>query len=205
MQIYLEKDGKPFGPFSCDEVLAKLSSREIGPLDKAWREDMPNWKTVADALNVPKPPPLTAPTGETRLENNPPATPPLKSIQVHETLTHKTLTILRDVFIIYSLTFIGGLLVGTVAEASTLSDKRLHAGLANIVFLTVGFCIVGILNQSKRWRRLFIVAFFTWICGLFNIGSFGGTFEIWIMSSLGIFIFMGFGGWISILLKPPLK
>jgi hypothetical protein len=111
-------------------------------------------------------------------------------------------SILRDVVIVWVLTFMGGLVVGVATGGPHGDMERFMAALAvaNLLFGTVAFTIVGCLAPCGRWRHLSFVALGTWITGLINV-FFGISFEEWVGGAIPLAIVMGIGGAISYLFK----
>lgn len=191
MRIYLEKDKQPIGPYSTDEVLAMLARREVRPLDRAWREDMSEWKSVADVVDLPKPPPL-----EPRPPHPAAASPgkirPLKIM-------------IRDICITFGMSLASGTLMGFAAGVANPNLSRdtlmlLIAG-GNLVLGPVAFMIVGLLTPQHRWRHLFHVALFGWLVSFVFLPWSGLTFVQGVGSILFYLFSMGVGGGISFLLK----
>jgi len=102
--------------------------------------------------------------------------------------------IIRDVFIVYVMTFIAGFVLGFmgVASPATLS-------LATLIFGTIGFAISGCLAKVNRFSHLIKVAFGLWLVSLSNIFILGTTVSQWLLSAIIILIMMGAGGGISFL------
>ena len=63
MQIHVARDGQKFGPFSPEEITARLASGELRPTDLAWAEGRPDWcplsafPGIVSATGTPPPPP----------------------------------------------------------------------------------------------------------------------------------------------------
>jgi hypothetical protein len=112
--------------------------------------------------------------------------------------------VVRDVTIIFVLTFLGGLCVGIFAARWTVTALQFALGiaLANIVFSIVGFAISGCLAHEPRWRHLVHVAIGVWLASLINVMFFGATILNWVTSSLLIVILMGIGGGVSYVFRP---
>jgi hypothetical protein len=65
MQIYLGKNGEKRGPFSPEEVKAKLTNGQISTFDLAWHEGMTEWKPLGSLAGIAangdtSPPPVMA-------------------------------------------------------------------------------------------------------------------------------------------------
>lgn len=61
MQIHIHRDGQQTGPFSLEEIRAKLASGELQPTDMAWYEGAPNWLAVSSIPGIGTPPPFVPP------------------------------------------------------------------------------------------------------------------------------------------------
>jgi hypothetical protein len=55
MNWYYERSGQAVGPVTEEAIQALRSSNELGPQSRLWREDWPDWKTVAQAWPVAQP------------------------------------------------------------------------------------------------------------------------------------------------------
>ncbi len=113
--------------------------------------------------------------------------------------------ILRDVLIVLGLTFLGGFVVGFTAGVTGRPTPLAAIALANLVFGTLGFAIVGCLNAtpaSERFQHLSQVAVGVWLCSLVNV-AFGVTILQWFTAGGLILFLMGLGGGISLLIARP--
>ncbi len=65
MQIHIARDGQKFGPFSAEEVKARLASGELRATDLAWSEGRAEWSPLSAFPGISTasatPPPLNAP------------------------------------------------------------------------------------------------------------------------------------------------
>jgi uncharacterized RDD family membrane protein YckC len=59
MRYFIGKDGKQLGPFSEEQVRAKLASGEVGHGDLGWHEGMSEWKPLSSLLASSSPPHFT--------------------------------------------------------------------------------------------------------------------------------------------------
>lgn len=55
MEFYIARDGQQSGPFSEEEVRRKLTSGEILPTDRGWREGMAEWTPLSAFPNLAAP------------------------------------------------------------------------------------------------------------------------------------------------------
>lgn len=113
--------------------------------------------------------------------------------------------IVRDVLIVYVLTYMGGFVVG-VATGDGLQVDAQKAELAlvaaTILFGTVGFTIAGCLSPPGRWRHLGVVGVVCWLCsGLINVAFNIATVEESIYSGIVIPFLMLVGGSLSYVFK----
>lgn len=106
--------------------------------------------------------------------------------------------ILRDVAIIFGLTFVGGFVIGVLGAILSIPEQTapLLIGLSNIVLGIIGFTIAGTSNPPQRWKHLLLVALCLWPLGLLNLLA-GVTFVQWIFSIIVILFMMAVGGVIS--------
>jgi hypothetical protein len=105
--------------------------------------------------------------------------------------------VVRDVFLIYCLIFIGGLVVGFFLGPG---PTRIMTLIISSLFLEiVGFTISGCLIKINRFKHLFIVAIGVWIVNLSNIVLGMSTFTFWLISLLTILVMMLIGGGLSFL------
>ncbi|HLY58550.1 MAG TPA: hypothetical protein VKS60_23510 [Stellaceae bacterium] len=116
----------------------------------------------------------------------------------------RILPILRDVLIIFGLTFLSGFVVGFLFAFRGASGTPAYAvalGLSNLVFGTVGFVISGCLAPPGRWRHLLLVAVGVWLLSLANVAFMGVPFLQWAFLVIPIAIIMGVGGGLSYLFR----
>jgi hypothetical protein len=70
MQILIARNGKPYGPYTLDQIQTYLASGEVQGSDLAWHEGLPSWIPLAQVsgvrlpqistpLPLPPPPPVT--------------------------------------------------------------------------------------------------------------------------------------------------
>jgi uncharacterized RDD family membrane protein YckC len=67
--VYLEREGKQFGPFALEEARRYISEGRFGADDLGWIEGMPEWRVLAQIpqLNFAPPPAAVAPVDAPRL------------------------------------------------------------------------------------------------------------------------------------------
>lgn len=113
------------------------------------------------------------------------------------------LLILRDVAIVWAFTFVGGFVIGFVANIRQFEPNQfvIAIALANLLFGTAAFTLIGCLAPPSRWPHLFFVALITWLMSAVNIVLIGSSVEQWLSSSIAVLIMMGIGGAISFLFK----
>ena len=107
--------------------------------------------------------------------------------------------VLRDVAIIWVLTFTGGVVaarVGTGPKAPVLVMSNLITGV-------IAFTFIGCLTPVRRFRHLLVVAFAAWLSGLLNVLLFGNSIVAWIVSVVYLTLVMIVGGLLSYLFKRP--
>jgi len=113
--------------------------------------------------------------------------------------------VLRDVFMIWILTYISTFIIANYISSPKLSSLY----ISNFISGSIGFCISGCITLENRWKHLFIVAVFFWLISeIINIFLFDyATSKIWIInwikSIAPILIMMGIGGAISFQLVKP--
>ncbi|MEO7100996.1 MAG: CD225/dispanin family protein [Luteolibacter sp.] len=85
MQWYYSKNGSQLGPVEQGELLAKISSGEVGQTDMCWREGMADWLPVSKvselAMTARPSPPLTPAPPAFGGGVNSPYTPPTVAAQ----------------------------------------------------------------------------------------------------------------------------
>ncbi|MCX6544005.1 MAG: hypothetical protein NTV05_06270 [Acidobacteria bacterium] len=105
------------------------------------------------------------------------------------------LAVVRDVVIIYALTFLGGFVVGVAGGQGPRGAVAI--GLSNVLFGIVGFTISGCLARVKRWRHLTAVATVVWLASGANIFFGAGTVLTWILGIMPTGVVMAIGGGLS--------
>ena len=110
--------------------------------------------------------------------------------------------IVRDVTIIWVLSFLGGMVAGVAGPRQNTETVWTSTGVvfADVLFGIVGFCISGCLAKGNRWKHLGYVAFFVLLTSIVNV-FLRLAFELWLLSVFGIFAWMGVGGGLSYLFK----
>jgi hypothetical protein len=122
--------------------------------------------------------------------NEPPAVAPAPG-------RYSAIAIIRDVAILWGLTFARGLIIGILRIGGADPTARMVViGLSNLLFAIIGFTISGCLTGGNRWRHLFIVAVIVWLSSLVNL-VFGIHLAQWIIALPMTLIMMGIGGAIS--------
>jgi FtsH-binding integral membrane protein len=112
--------------------------------------------------------------------------------------------ILRDVAIVFVLTFLGGCIVGSFGAMSGHEGRPSILLLAalNLVLGTIGFTLSGVMAPpSNRWLHLTWVALGAWLTGLINVVM-GMPFMQWAVGIIFVMAMMGLGGVISMLIRP---
>ena len=110
--------------------------------------------------------------------------------------------IIRDVAIVWGLTFIGGFVIGLSGGLKGDPQRGQLALVASNFFLgTVAFVISGCLAPYPRWRHLGYVALGSWLTSIINVFILHVTIGQWVASSIFISIIMGLGGGISYIFK----
>lgn len=110
--------------------------------------------------------------------------------------------IIRDVIIVWVLTYIGGFILGLAGASRDTVRYQLALGVSNVLLGTVAFTISGFLAPpAKKWHHLELVALFAWLTGVMNVLFFHYTVAQWIAGALFMAIMMCAGGGISSLLK----
>lgn len=113
-------------------------------------------------------------------------------------------TILKDVAILWVLTFIGGLILGVGLGAAGVQGPsgQIAIGLSNVLFSIVGFCISGASAKINRFNHLIKVAIAFWLINAINIVVVHVSITQWVSSLPITLIAMGIGGGISFLFSP---
>ena len=132
--------------------------------------------------------------------------PPVKLVEPPRTAPQRRLhpaPIIRDVAIVFALTFFGGVVVRIAAGGPAQDAQQVQLAIAasNLFFGTVGFTIAGCLAPPGRWQHLGMVAIGAWLAGLINVAFFGLSIPLWIGGIIAIAIIMGIGGALSYLFK----
>lgn len=107
--------------------------------------------------------------------------------------------VLRDVVIVWLLTFTGGVVaarVGTGPKAPVLVMSNLITGV-------IAFTFIGCLTPVRRFRHLVVVAFAAWLSGLLNVLLFGNPIAAWIVSLVYLSLVMIAGGLLLYLFVRP--
>jgi hypothetical protein len=115
--------------------------------------------------------------------------------------------IIRDVFIVWILTALGGFVAG-VATGGPQGDAQrfmLAVMVSNILLGTVAFTIAGCLAPPARWRHLALVALGSWLTSVVNVLFFGVSIAQWIGGAIFTALIMGVGGGISYIFKRNTK
>lgn len=109
--------------------------------------------------------------------------------------------VIRDVLIIFALTFLGGFVAGfaTALAGSAIEFNIMAIAVSNVIFMVVGFTISGALAKENRFKHLLHVAIGVWLSSLINVAFFGTTLANWVFSIAFVIIAMGIGGALSFL------
>jgi len=95
---------------------------------------------------------------------------------------------LRDAVIIAVLTQVGFILELSGIKVAPENNS------AVVMFMGIlGFTIIGSTTKNKRIEYLPIVALILWVINLFNVAKGWLTFQDWVLSALGIAIWMSLG------------
>lgn len=196
MLVYIRRNGEIFGPYSVEESRTYLSSGKLSLSDFAQIEGTSEWIPLASVpglRSAPPPPVLSFPTAS-----------PAISVQdsALDTQIHFGYVV-RDVVIVFSLTAIGGFVVGLAAGKVDMSSGGGVLGLAasNILLGSVGFVIVGCLAKGNRWRHLACVGVGVWLSGLVNVMLGIISFSQWFFGAFFVALIMGGGGGLSFAFK----
>ena len=130
------------------------------------------------------------------------ANPPRPSISA--------LGVLRDVLIVYGLTFLGGCIIGIMfairnGRAPEVRDFGVGIQILEVLLLILGFTISGCLARGNRWVHLSVVALIIWGLGFTNVLYLGQSIAHWIANSFIIAMAMGMGAGLSFLVKNDLE
>jgi hypothetical protein len=101
--------------------------------------------------------------------------------------------VMRDIGIIFALTFVGGFVIGFGSAFAGQETPGLLVGLSNVFFGSVGFAISYLWATNNRWQHLFAVALGTWVLSLVNVLLGFGTILTWSLAIIPILIMMGLG------------
>lgn len=108
--------------------------------------------------------------------------------------------LVRDICIIFLLTFIGGFLV---PFAPTAIKQNPYIGATVIILLgAIGFCIAGCLTKVDRFKHLGMVFLGAWFSGVINV-IIGQPLSMWLASSVSVAYMAILGGGLSYLVAPP--
>jgi len=107
-------------------------------------------------------------------------------------------TVIRDVLIIFGLTYLSGFVIG-LSGAAQGQNFLTAIAIGNIIFSIVGFTISGALARINRFKHLVHVAIGVWLMGLNNIFLVGTSLKTWALSLIFIVITMVIGWLLSYL------
>jgi hypothetical protein len=114
----------------------------------------------------------------------------------------RAIAILKDVGIVFGLTFVGGFVIGFVGAIAGVLISTPILALVNFVLATIGFMIAGLrAPQGNRWPHLMLVAAGVWLGGLVNV-PLGVPVVVWALGIVVVAITMALGGAISMAIKP---
>ena len=107
-----------------------------------------------------------------------------------------SVAVMRDVAIIYFLTFLGGFIVGVATGGPEHDPRRYMLALrvSDFSHSTLGFAIVGCLSPVARWRHIGMVAFAYWLVSYLSVLFFGITASSWLKSVIGLIAAAAIGG-----------
>jgi len=106
------------------------------------------------------------------------------------------LRVLRDVAIVYGLTFLGGLIIGT----TNLQGARAVVPWSNLILGVGGFAIAGCLHPVRRWWHLLLVAIGIWLVSLSNVVLYNFSFATWLFSAIITAVVASAGGGLSLII-----
>ncbi len=98
--------------------------------------------------------------------------------------------VLRDVVIVWLLTFTGGIVAARVGEG----PKAPVLAASNVITGVIAFTFIGSLTPVRRFRHLVVVAFASWLSGLLNVLFFGNSIAAWVASLVYLTLVM-IAGW----------
>lgn len=127
----------------------------------------------------------------------------LSETRQQPTVQQQVAPIIRDVAIVWILTFFGGFVAGFALAGLPGTAQRLAsaAAVSNLLFGTVGFTIAGYLAPPGRWRHLGFVVVGCWLAALTNVIFFHFSIHQWIVSVIFLIPMAGLGGVISTVLR----
>jgi hypothetical protein len=106
--------------------------------------------------------------------------------------------VIRDVLIIFALTFLSGFVIG-LSGARHGQQYLLAIAAGNLLFMVIGFTISGALAKTARFKHLIQVALGVWLLGLLNLVIGSATIAQWAIGIVFILVAMGIGGGLSFL------
>ena len=110
--------------------------------------------------------------------------------------------VLRDIIIIWVLTFLGGFFVGLTGVRG--ERGQLAISVLAILLMIVGFTISGCIVKVNRFKHLFVVALGVWITSIVNIFLGISDLVTWILCIITIVFSMLIGGALSLIfVRPP--
>ena len=105
--------------------------------------------------------------------------------------------VLRDVVIVWLLTFTGGIVAARVGTG----PKGPVLVMSNLITGVIAFTFIGCLTPVRRFRHLIVVAFAAWLSGLLNVVVFHNPVAAWMVSIVYLTIVMVVGGLLLYLFK----
>ncbi len=109
---------------------------------------------------------------------------------------------IRDMFIVWGLPSGAAIVITAVGIKPDAPNLMYVFAVANTVFGTIGYFIVGCIVRQSRWRHLLAVTVLVWLLDLSNLFAFG-KFWMWLAALPSLLIWMAIGGGISSLCTKP--
>ncbi|MFO0730559.1 MAG: hypothetical protein U0361_06130 [Nitrospiraceae bacterium] len=113
-------------------------------------------------------------------------------------------SLLRDAFLLYLLTFGGGVALGLFGFAPTSYNLLLFMFVSNIL-LVVGFTVAGLVTPYPRWQYLPAVGMLLWLICLMNIPLGFESVGSWFVSSISYLLTVAIGSGLSQLIAKITK
>lgn len=110
--------------------------------------------------------------------------------------------VLRDAVLITTLSGLVVLTLGLFWPGDAYS-LLWAISISNMILLPTGFTVSGCFARNGRFKHLFKVAIAVWFFSLVNVASGVATLINWASSAPSVFISMGIGGGLSLLIIRP--